>query len=68
MMHIPDNYDAFCLHDAQQQAELDKLPKCCECGEPIQTEFFYEIDGDLYCPECMDDHKKWIDYFIDEGD
>jgi hypothetical protein len=56
-MHCPDNYDAFCQHEAKQERWLAKLPECSECGEPIQTEFCYEIDGDLYCENCMDCHR-----------
>lgn len=46
-------------HDAQQAAELDKLPKCDCCGEPILDETYYEIEGNNYCLECLEDFKKW---------
>ena len=64
MTYIPDNYDAFCQHEAEQQAKLDKLPKCCECGEPIQTEECFEFNDELYCPDCVEEHKRWVDDFI----
>lgn len=44
---------------ADKDEELEKLPKCIECGEPIQTEYYFEIDGELYCEECMDNHKHY---------
>ncbi len=44
---------------AEQDEELEKLPKCCECGEPIQTDTYYEFDGDLYCEDCMDNHRHF---------
>ena len=64
-MPIPDNYDAFCCHEASQEAALKKLPKCCECGEPIQTDELYEVNDELVCPQCMEDnHRKWTeDYY-----
>lgn len=65
MTYIPDNYDAFCQHEAEQQAKLDKLPICCECGEPIQTEDCYEVNDELYCPDCMDNHRAWVESLIE---
>ena len=47
--------------DAKREAELEKLPKCCECGEAIQSEYYYEFDGDLYCEDCLKDHRHSID-------
>lgn len=31
----------------------DHCPQCEFCGEYIQDEYLYDIDGDLYCEECM---------------
>lgn len=50
---IPDNYDAWQAHDAAQEQELEKRPVCDDCGEPIQTDVFYEFNGLRYCPECV---------------
>lgn len=65
MPYIPDNYDAFCQHEAEQQAKLDKLPICCECGERIQTEDCYVFDDDIYCLDCMEEHRMWVEDVID---
>jgi formylmethanofuran dehydrogenase subunit E len=55
-MFYSDNPIAdFERHDAQQEEELQKLPICCECGEPIQSDYLYEIDGELYCEDCMNE-------------
>ena len=37
-MQIPDNYDRWAQHDAEQERQLQMLPKCSECGEHIQQE------------------------------
>lgn len=64
-MYIPDNYDQFTRHDAQQQAQLDRLPVCSECGEPIQDDFCFEVNDELICDECMhNNHRKCVDDFI----
>ena len=65
-MYIPDNYDLFKRHDAEQQSQLDKLPVCSECGEPIQDDFCFEINGELICESCLENnHKKWVEDFIE---
>ena len=54
-MNVPDNYDAYMLHEAEQEAKLAKLPICEYCKEPIQDDYLYEIGGTIYCEECMKD-------------
>ena len=52
--------------DAEQQAALNKLPKCSECDEPIQDDCYYEINGECVCPACLDNnHKHWVEDYID---
>ena len=43
----------FERYDAEQEAELDKLPVCVCCEQPIQEEYGFCIDGDWYCEECL---------------
>lgn len=62
-----DNYERWEQHEAEQQRALDKLPICSECGEPIQDEYCYEIDGEYICEECINNHRKSIDT-IEKGD
>lgn len=65
-MYIPDNYDRWAEYDAERQNELDRLPECSECGNPIQDEHCYEINGELICPDCMEEnHKKRTDDYCD---
>lgn len=60
-----DPFADFDRWDAEQQARLDKLPICAECGEPIQTDEYYEINDEPVCPECLkDNHRKWVDDYI----
>lgn len=54
-MYVPDNYDAFEAYQASVDNWLDSRPVCIECGEPIQDDFLYDINGDIYCEECMKD-------------
>lgn len=65
MTYIPDNYDLWEKHDAEQQAQLDKLPRCSECDEPIQDTQCYEINGEYICDDCMGrNHRKWVEDIV----
>lgn len=59
-MYMPDNYDLFARHDAEQEAQLEKLPECSECGEHIQDEEAYYINGEWICERCMDSYKREV--------
>ena len=56
-MRIPDNYDLWASHDAEQQAQLERLPKCSCCEEHIQEEYCYQINDEIICEHCM------VEYF-----
>lgn len=61
-----DPISDFNRWDAEQAAELKKLPKCTECDEPIQDDCYYEINGECVCPACLDNnHKHWVEDYID---
>ena len=55
---LRDNIDLFREWDAVQSKRLERLPKCCYCGEPIQDGYCYEIDGETMCRECLDDNFR----------
>ena len=66
MFYTDDPLNDFANWDAEQQRRLDKLPKCSECGEPIQTEECYEINDELICPDCMEtNHRKWVEDYVE---
>lgn len=54
-MNIPDNYDQWTAHEAEQEKLLEKLPVCRHCGEPIQDDHYFYIDGAIYCEDCLND-------------
>ena len=57
-MNIPDNYDLWKKHDAEQQAELEERPLCDICEEHIQEDFYYNIGGQCVCEECLNDYFR----------
>lgn len=39
---------------AEQEEELKKLPVCDFCNEPIQDDFYYDIESVIVCETCLD--------------
>ena len=65
MLYTDDPLADFARHDAEQQAQLDKLPVCCECDEPIQDEHCFEINDEYICEKCLNDnHRKRVDDIV----
>lgn len=64
MCYIPDALEMWERHDAEQEAELMKLPICDYCNEPIQDDYLFDIEGDIICEDCMKYHfrKRTEDY------
>lgn len=70
MQHIPDNYDLFEQHQAEEAEWLGKRPCCAKCGEKIADDYGYEIEpGEIWCLSCveewLDDQKVDIDEVIE---
>ncbi len=55
MSNIPDNYELFQQHDAEQEELLKGLPVCCCCGNHIQDNHYFEINKEIYCDSCAED-------------
>ena len=66
-MYITDDPVADALrYEAECERARKRLPKCSECGEPIQSDEYYEFDGDFICPDCIrDNHRKWVDDYVE---
>ena len=60
-MYVPDNLDMFNSYSARQEEMLSRCPKCSSCGDPIQEEHLFEVDGELYCFDCRKEIQKDID-------
>lgn len=64
-MFVPDALDMFHRRDRQQAEAEKELPLCDHCTEYIHNENYYDIDGMILCPECLDNYyKKNTDDFI----
>ena len=63
-MYIPDNYDLYRKHEAEQMAEIERFPLCSYCGATILDDYLYDFDGEIMCETCLKTHyRKWtVDY------
>lgn len=65
MFYTNDPIADFEAYDAMQEKKLAELPECCECGEKIQDEYYFEINGEYICEECLNDnHRKRTEDFV----
>lgn len=60
---LPDNYDLWERYDSERENELNKRPICDECGEHIQEEYCYHINGKHICEHCIKDSKVSVESF-----
>lgn len=66
MYYTDDPVADFHRHDAECEAQLDKLPVCCQCGEPIQQDDAVYINDEYICDRCLDDLR--VDLLWKDGD
>ena len=64
MCNIPDNLDLFLSHQAIQEREEARLPRCekCEC---VLDDYCYDIGGKFLCKDCFDDAFH-VDIYSDD--
>jgi formylmethanofuran dehydrogenase subunit E len=66
MFYTDDPVRDFENYDREMARRIARLPVCAECREHIQSEDLYDINGELYCEECMHNHKRSaIDYILE---
>ena len=61
-MWTDDPIRDFERYEAEQEEKLEKLPVCDDCGEPIQDEYYYDINGFIICPDCLKEYKCEVDF------
>ena len=55
MMYTDDPVCDFERYDAQKQEELDELPVCSCCGEPITQDVAIYYNDQWICRDCESD-------------
>lgn len=50
----PDSYDLWLGLEEQREKRRSRRPMCDYCGEPVDEDFYYEINGEIFCEYCLD--------------
>lgn len=53
MFRSDDPVRDFLMQDKEQAEREKRLPVCEECKSRIQDDFYWEIDGEILCEDCM---------------
>ncbi len=61
-MYTDDPLRDFERWDAERERRLAQLPTCADCGEHIQDETAYYINGEWICKDCMDSYLREVTY------
>ena len=51
----------FLLKEEEDDDWLQGRPVCDQCGEHIQDDCYWLINGEKFCESCLDWHKQYID-------
>ena len=55
----------FERYDAEQERKLERLPTCSCCDEPIQDDYFYQINDENICVHCLNEYfRKDVDDYV----
>lgn len=49
---MPDNFSQWEFHEAKKEEWLRTRPVCEHCGQPIQEDWLFDVNGVLYHPAC----------------
>ena len=52
-MMTPDNYSQWEAHDRVLERRLNYLPVCDKCKERIDDDYYFYINGEILCEDCM---------------
>ena len=66
MYYTDDAERDFARWDMEQTRAEARLPRCEDCGEIIHDDYYWEIDGEILCEDCMNDrYRKHTEDFIE---
>ena len=59
----------FEQEDAYQARYLASLPVCSVCGQPIDSDYYFNVYGELFCEECMEKvFRHYTEDYMEVGD
>lgn len=58
MFRYPDPLDDHRAWEAELARLEELVPVCCYCGRPVAEDYYYEINDEVCCAECLDRHFR----------
>ena len=58
MFRYPDPLDDHRAYEAELARLEKQVPVCCYCNRPVMEDFYYELNDEVYCADCLDKHFK----------
>lgn len=55
MLFTNDPIADYERYSSKQEKELEKLPRCSQCHEPIQQDDAVYINDEYICDKCLED-------------
>lgn len=52
--------------EREEEQSMARLPVCSYCGHPVQEDYYYRINDELICPDCME-HCSRVEREYPEG-
>ena len=66
MTYFSDNLDRdIDNYMDEYDYQVRSAPKCSECGEPIMDDFCYRIGENIYCEDCIESFKTYVEVLDD---
>ncbi len=62
---MTDVYDLWEAHDKAKEQRLARCPVCSDCGHHIQDLYFYEINDEPICIDCIEAYKRDVEDFVE---
>ncbi len=64
LVGMRDNIDLYLEHEAEQERRyqrwLKSRPICDCCGERITDDYYYDINGTIYCEDCLNEEFRFV--------
>ena len=51
---MDDNYSLWRLTERERARWEAALPVCGYCGRNVQEDYYYRINDEIICPDCME--------------
>lgn len=65
MPYSDDPIEDYDRYDEETNKWLSERPICADCGEHIQEERAYYINGEFLCEDCMSAYLVNVEDYID---